>query len=65
MPAYLQSVTTYDLVLYLVIEVVAQHMENEWPSPTIEQLSNITGYSEEMILESLEYGKFEPVSILQ
>lgn len=65
MPAYFQNLATYDMVLFLVIEVVDLHTENEWPSPTIEQLSHITGYSEEFILESLEYGTCEPVSILQ
>ncbi|PYZ98543.1 hypothetical protein CR205_08140 [Alteribacter lacisalsi] len=58
--------TIYDSVLYLVVETLAHYAENEWPSPSIEQLSDKTGYSEELILESLEFGETgEPPGLLQ
>ncbi|MFA9556015.1 hypothetical protein ACERII_01725 [Evansella sp. AB-rgal1] len=60
-----QSKTIHNCVLYLILEIVALYKRNEWPSPTIRELSHKIGYSEETILESLEFGKIEPVSILQ
>ncbi|WP_096188507.1 hypothetical protein [Evansella halocellulosilytica] len=60
-----KSHSIYNIVLFLVVEVVARHRQNKWPSPTIKQLANKTGYSEETILESLEFGSIEPVSFLQ
>ncbi|MDG5788652.1 hypothetical protein QA612_14315 [Evansella sp. AB-P1] len=65
MPEIIRSETTHTIVLYLIVEVVDQYAKNEWPSPTIKELSTKIGYSEEMILESLEYGQIEPISILQ
>ncbi|MDQ0256213.1 hypothetical protein J2S74_003631 [Evansella vedderi] len=57
--------TTYNLVLLLTVEAVSLYAQNEWPSPTLKEISSKIGYSEEMILESLEFGKLEPVGILQ
>ena len=45
--------------------MVAKYQSKAYPSPTIEELSNHTGYSQETILESMEFGNIEPVSILQ
>ncbi|SER48037.1 hypothetical protein [Salipaludibacillus aurantiacus] len=55
----------YNVILLLVTQVVATHERNDWPPPTIKELSYSTGYSEESILESLEFGNTEPVSLLQ
>ncbi|TMW73717.1 hypothetical protein [Alteribacter natronophilus] len=61
-----QKSTIYDSVLYLIAELLNHYAENEWPSPSIEQLSDQTGYSEELILESLEFGEMEePAGLLQ
>ncbi|UCZ54641.1 hypothetical protein LGQ02_07785 [Bacillus shivajii] len=60
-----RSHSIHDIVLFLVTEVVSTHKQNKMPSPTIHQIANKIGYSEETILESLEFGKIEPVSLLQ
>ncbi|MBM7097244.1 MULTISPECIES: hypothetical protein [Alteribacter] len=66
MTEIVRNQTIYDSVLYLIVETVTHYAENEWPSPSIEQLSDKIGYSEELILESLEYGELiEPVGLLQ
>jgi len=49
----------HHFILLLVVKILTNHAKNEWPSPTIEQLSYKTGFSEESILESLEFGKPE------
>ncbi|WP_026689356.1 hypothetical protein [Alteribacter aurantiacus] len=62
----IRNQTIYDSVLYLITETVALYAENEWPSPSIEQLSDTIGYSQEIILESLEFGELiEPAGLLQ
>lgn len=65
MQQIVQNQLSYDFVLYLVTQVVSDHALNEWPSPTIEELSHRTGYSEETILESMEFAAIEPVTLLQ
>ncbi|PYZ94385.1 hypothetical protein CR194_02305 [Salipaludibacillus keqinensis] len=55
----------HHFILFLVEEVLTVHAKNEWPSPTIKQISYKIGCSEESILESLEFGTFEPVTLLQ
>ncbi|UTR09505.1 hypothetical protein MM300_16625 [Evansella sp. LMS18] len=65
MSEYIQNEAPYDEVLSLIVEIVAECESSECPSPTLGELSNQIGYSEELILESLEYGNLEPVSILQ
>jgi len=57
--------TTHDMILSLIVEVVWKYAENNQPSPTIKDLSNHLGFSEELILESLEFGHMKPASLLQ
>ncbi|SDN39798.1 hypothetical protein [Alkalicoccus daliensis] len=57
--------SSYHSVLHLVLEAVSDHAVQNRPSPTIKQISMQIGHSEETILESLEYGMLEQVSILQ
>ncbi|MBU9714712.1 hypothetical protein [Evansella tamaricis] len=61
----LQHDTIYNNVLLLVIEVLVQYEQKELPSPTLKDLSSLIGYSEEIILESMELGNVEPESIIQ
>ncbi|MGJ9383321.1 hypothetical protein [Salipaludibacillus sp. CF4.18] len=65
MPQFVRKTSTYDLVLIRVVEVVTDYVRKEWPSPTIRQLSSKIGYSEEVILESIEFGTIEPATLLQ
>lgn len=65
MTLFMREMTTHDYILSLVIKIVEEYEEKEWPSPTIAELSHQIGVSEELILESLEYGVLEPVSLLQ
>ena len=60
-----ESSFCYSDVLHLVIGIVTDYASKDRPSPTIRQLSCKTGYSEECILESLEYGKYESAILLQ
>ena len=57
--------TAHDLILTQIIELVWKYAAKNQPSPSISHLSVHSGFSEELILESLEYGKTKPVSILQ
>ncbi|MCR6096635.1 hypothetical protein HXA34_09220 [Salipaludibacillus agaradhaerens] len=57
--------STHNVVLFLVTTVINDYVKNEWPSPTIKQLSSKIGYSEEAILESMEFGTIERVPLLQ
>lgn len=59
------SASVYQSVYCLVIEVLNDHARHERPSPTIRQLAVKTGHSEELILESLEFGSTGPVFLLQ
>lgn len=61
----IQEKSNYECILFSVIEILTAHAKNEWPSPTIKQLSYRTGYSEERILESMEFGILEPDFLLQ
>ncbi|PRO66736.1 hypothetical protein C6I21_02070 [Alkalicoccus urumqiensis] len=54
----------YQSVLVHVLEVVQDFARQNRPSPTIRQLALCAGYSEELILESLEFGTVEPASLL-
>ncbi|QKS70990.1 hypothetical protein FLK61_30185 [Paenalkalicoccus suaedae] len=65
MPDFQETFSFHSSVLYLVLEIVRDHAQKEWPSPTIRQLSFRIGYSEETILESIEFGTTEPATILQ
>lgn len=64
MSEMIREKTTHDYILFLITKVVANYQENNLPSPTISQLSTQIGVSEELILESLEFGQMEPVSLL-
>ncbi|WP_416149584.1 hypothetical protein ACM26V_00895 [Salipaludibacillus sp. HK11] len=55
----------HHFILLIVVKVLTDYAKNEWPSPTIEQLSYKTGYSEESILESMEFGTPARASLLQ
>lgn len=55
----------YHSVLHLVLEAVSDYAVHDRPSPTIKQLSLQIGHSEETILESLEYGIPDHVTIMQ
>ncbi|GEL08289.1 hypothetical protein [Salisediminibacterium halotolerans] len=48
----------YTEVLHRIVDIVTDYAYNDRPSPTIKQLSVKTGYSEEVILESMEYGNY-------
>ncbi|MBU9724078.1 MULTISPECIES: hypothetical protein [Bacillaceae] len=61
----IQQESIHNLVLLLIVEILAQYERNAWPSPTIRDLSLKIGYPEETILESIELGRLEPVSLLQ
>ncbi|WP_280768359.1 hypothetical protein [Salipaludibacillus daqingensis] len=65
MSQFVHEQSHHHCILFLVVEILTAHAKNEWPSPTIKQLSNITGYSEESILESMEFGTSEPEFLLQ
>jgi hypothetical protein len=59
------QVYTYQSVLFLVLELLNEYERHKRPSPTIRQLASTLGHTEEIILESLEFGRIEPVSLLQ
>ncbi|SDY58008.1 hypothetical protein SAMN05421736_102322 [Evansella caseinilytica] len=65
MDELIRSDSIHDFILLLINEVLARYKQNAWPSPTIQDLSRQLGYSEEMILESLEFGNLPSVGILQ
>ncbi|WP_096434747.1 hypothetical protein [Alteribacter populi] len=66
MTEIVQNQTIYNSVLSLIVEALKYYAQNEWPSPSIEQLSDRIGYSEELILESMEFGEVEePDGLLQ
>lgn len=65
MPQFVREQPTHNNVLFRVVEVVADYERKNCPSPTISQLSTKIGYPEETILESMEFGKVEPVTLLQ
>ena len=48
----------YDDILQKVISYLHLHKQLNGAAPTIWEISNHTGDSEEMILESLEFGHF-------
>lgn len=60
-----QSPNNYTEVLHHVIDIVTDYAHKNRPSPTIKQLAIQTGYSEECILESMEYGKYKHWMLLQ
>jgi hypothetical protein len=60
-----RTTSSHNVVLFLVIKVIDDYVKNDWPSPTIKQLSSKIGYSEETILESMEFGTIERVPLLQ
>lgn len=59
MTQLIREESNYQCILFSIVEILTAHAKNEWPSPTIKQLSYRTGYSEEIILESLEFGTLE------
>lgn len=52
-------------LIHIVLDAVKEYANHNCPSPTIQQLAQLVGHSEEAILESLEFGQVEPVSIIQ
>ncbi|TSB46677.1 hypothetical protein [Alkalicoccobacillus porphyridii] len=48
----------YDDILQKVISYLHLHKQLNGDSPTIPEIANYLGNSEELILESLEYGEF-------
>ncbi|MFC4738050.1 hypothetical protein ACFO4L_15860 [Bacillus daqingensis] len=52
-------------VLHLVTEALKEFTAARAPSPTIRQLAQLIGCSEETILESIEFGRQESIGLLQ
>ncbi|ADH99745.1 hypothetical protein [Salisediminibacterium selenitireducens] len=55
----------YSVVLCQVVKIVNERASHHLPSPTIEELSNQTGQTEENILESMEFGILPENTLLQ
>ncbi|CAM3804764.1 hypothetical protein [Alkalicoccus chagannorensis] len=49
----------HETVLNRVLTIVCEYSQHDRPSPTITQLAQHVGCSEELILESLEFGRPE------
>lgn len=52
-------------VMPLILQVIKEHANHHKPSPTIRQLAVQVGHSEETILESLELGRVEQITLIQ
>lgn len=59
-----RNILSHDYILSLIVEVVELYEENNLPSPTISEISTQLGISEELILESMEFGVLESANIL-
>lgn len=59
------AINRHSIVLCHVVQVVNEKASQRFHSPTIEELSNRTGYTEENILESMEFGEVSANTLLQ
>lgn len=55
----------HSVVLCHILHLVKQNASHHLHSPTIEELSSKTGYTEENILESMEFGHVSANTLLQ
>ncbi|AOM82697.1 hypothetical protein [Salisediminibacterium beveridgei] len=55
----------HSVVLCHILHVMKENANHHLHSPTIEELSSQTGYTEENILESMEFGHVPANTLLQ